>query len=374
MRWALALLMGLHGLIHVIGFAKALSPASVPSLSMSVSRPMRLVWLLTAILWVAAAALVVAAPDQWWTLALPALVLSQLAIVGAWNAARMGSIANLMLVIPIGVASLLHAPWSFGTEYARGVSADTVVAVPALDQIAEADIAALPRPVQRYLRYAGAVGRPRIHNYRLQFRGGIREKASDAYMASTTEQFSRVAPASRWFLMRARRAGIPVEALHVYQGAHATFRVRVAGAVTVVRADGPEMDQSETVTLFNDICLLAPAVLVTAPVTWQTVDDQTVRAQFSNAGHTIEAELTFDENGALTNFISDDRYRSADGTTFARERWTTPVSSYRWFGNRRVAATAEARWTTANGAFTYATFELTNIAYNVSNSSGPFPS
>jgi hypothetical protein len=372
-RLALAVLMGLHGLIHAMGFVKAFSPASIPALSMPVPKPMGLLWLAAAILWLAAAIMVVTAPDRWWTVALPTLVLSQIAIGGAWHDARFGSVANLILVVPIGLASLMHAPWSFGTEYATGTKTAALAPLLQTDALTERDIATLPSSVQRYLRYTGAVGQPRISTYRVHFRGGIREQSTDAFMASTTDQFSRVEPASRWFLMRARRSGVPFEALHVYQGSHATFRVRIAGAINVVTARGPEMDQSETVTLFNDICLLAPAALVTAPVTWQTIDEHTVRAHFVNAGHAITATVTFNDEGALTTFSSDDRYRSADGKSFARERWSTPVTSYRWFGARRVVSTADARWSSPTGEFTYAQFEVTNIAYNVAATSMATP-
>jgi hypothetical protein len=368
---AFAVLMGVHGLIHALGFAKSLNPGFVPSLTLPISRPMGLLWLAAATLWGTAAVLTGLGVGRWWMAAAPALILSQVAIATAWQDARFGTLVNAVLLVPLVVVGLMHAPWSFQAEYARGTG-ELLHATPAVPPpITELDIAALPVPVQRYLRYAGAVGQPAVRNYQVRFTGGIRERASDRFMPSITQQFSQVEPAERWFLMRASRAGIPFEALHVYRGSEATFRVRVAGAFTVVSASGPEMDQSETVTLFNDLCLLAPAALVTAPVTWHVVTDRQVHARFTNAGHTIDAELTFDGDGALVNFASEDRYRSADGKVFRRERWTTPVTSYRWFGRRRVAATADARWTGAQGEFTYARFEVADITYNVSPVTSP---
>ena len=35
------------------------------------------------------------------------------------------------------------------------------------------------------------------------------------------------------------------------------------------------MDLAETVTLFNDMCLFAPAALVGAPVRWTEIDART---------------------------------------------------------------------------------------------------
>src|SRR5665647_263409 len=59
-------------------------------------------------------------------------------------------------------------------------------------------------------------------------------------------------------------------------GSSATLRVWVASAVTVVDAKGPEMDEAETVTLFNDLCVFAPGVLIDPRIQWQVIDPHTV--------------------------------------------------------------------------------------------------
>ena len=40
------------------------------------------------------------------------------------------------------------------------------------------------------------------------------------------------------------------------------MRVKLLGAIDMVDARGEVMDRSETVTLFNDMCILAPATLL----------------------------------------------------------------------------------------------------------------
>ena len=126
-----------------------------------------------------------------------------------------------------------------------------------------------------------------------------------------------------------------------------------------------ESNQSETVTLFNDMCLLAPGTLLGPGISWEEVHDRSVRARFTNAGQTITAVLHFDENGLLASFESDDRSRaSADGRSFTRLRFITPVHDYRDFGVVRLAAFGEAQWMLPEGAFTYGEFHLEHVAYN----------
>jgi len=123
---------------------------------------------------------------------------------------------------------------------------------------------------------------------------------------------------------------------------------------------------SETVTLFNDMCLFAPATLIDKNILWETVDPHSVWARFTHNGITISAMLYFSENGELARFVSDDRYMTADGKTFARYRWSTQVSEYRDFSGRNVPVHGEATWQMPEGAFTCARFTVTDIEYNSS--------
>jgi hypothetical protein len=56
--------------------------------------------------------------------------------------------------------------------------------------------------------------------------------------------------------------GLPVDGLHLYAEPEASMQIKIAHLLQVVDAKGPEMNQSETVTMFNDMCLLAPATLI----------------------------------------------------------------------------------------------------------------
>lgn len=55
---------------------------------------------------------------------------------------------------------------------------------------------------------------------------------------------------------------------------------------------GAEMDQGETVTVFNDLSVLAPAGLLDAPIVWQTIDSRHVRSAFTRGAHTVTADLS----------------------------------------------------------------------------------
>jgi hypothetical protein len=364
MKPLLAILLAFHGAIHLVGFSKAFEIAPLAQLKQPISRPWGVVWLLAGVLFMIGAMLLAVAPAMWWTSVAPAVVLSQLAIVACWRDAKLGTIPNVVVLVPIAIALLDLSASSYRSTYRREVerrlagSADTA-------DITERDLERLPRAVQTYLRRAGVVGRPHVRNFRARFTGQMRSKPEAPWMNIRAEQHEFFDAPGRLFLMQASLYGIPFEALHMYVGASATMQVKVASLVEVVDARGPKMDRSETVTLFNDMCLLAPGSLVDAKATWQERDERTVGATFTNAGNTIRAELSFDEEGDLVGFVSNDRYQSADGVTYRSFPWSTPVHEYRDFGGVRLAARGEAIWKQPDGDLVYARFLLEKIEYNV---------
>jgi hypothetical protein len=259
---------------------------------------------------------------------------------------------------------LTEGPWSFRAQFRRDVAARLTRPLVA-PVITESDLADLPAPVSRYLRAVGIVGNPRVQNYRLRFRGRIRSSPDTAWMPFVADQQSFADEPARLFLMRARMFGLPVFVFHRLVDGHATMQVKIAGAIPMVDAKGDVMDRSEAVTLFNDMCLLAPGTLLDRHIVWEPVDARTVRAQFTNGTQTIAATLHFGDDGLLTNFVSDDRSRSSpDGKVFTQLRFSTPVRDYRDFGDARLAAHGEARWSLPQGEFTYGEFDLMSVSYN----------
>lgn len=362
MKIAFAALLVLHGAIHLMGFAKAFGLAALPGLRHRIARTFGVLWLIAAVLFVGTAALLFAAPDWWWLTALPAIVVSQVVIVDSWRDAKLGTIANAIILVPLTLTLLGLRSTSFRSLYAAEVARREPS--PPARVVTEAEIATLPAPVQTYLRRTGSVGRPRVHGVEARFTGAIRPSHEASWMTFEADQHERFDRPARWFFIRGSRLGVPFEALHVYRGSSATMQVRLASLFDVVDARGPEMDQSETVTLFNDMWLLAPSSLVDADIQWHPIDERTVSAIFTHAGHTVAAQIVFDADGDLADFRSNDRYQTEDGRTYRKLPWSTPVSGYREFDGRRLAAYGEGVWQEPGGPFVYGRFELRDVRWD----------
>ena len=373
MRLVVGAVVVLHGLLHLLGGVKGLGWSTVSSLSQPIGRMTGGIWLVVAVVVVLAGLLLALKAPGWWLACGVAAVASQAVIATSWSDAAVGTAVNVILIGAAVYGWASQGPRSLDREYQRRVTT-ALSASPAPQAISgsvvtEQDLATLPTSVAAYVRRTGAVGRPRVTSLRAHLHGRIRASATSTWMPFTGEQVNTYGPGScRLFSMDARLHGIPVDVLHVFVSDAATMRVRAASLLPMVDAAGPEMDRAETVTFFNDLCVLAPAALVDAEVTWTVLGRHRVHAEFTRGPQTIGADLLFDEHDELVDFVSDDRLAgSSNGRTFTPRRWSTPLTDYRTVGGRRLATHGDARWggPDPQDSFTYLELTIEDIAYNV---------
>lgn len=364
MRVLFAAVLVLHGLIHLMGTAKAFGLADLAALKLPISPSMGVVWTVAALLFLATAAALFVWPRGWWWLAAAAIAVSMVAIVPSWADAKAGALANALVAVVATVAVLLGGPPSLRAAYDRDVR-EALAAARGSDAVAtEADLAPLPAPVQRYLRVAGVVGQPRVRTMRLRMHGRIRSGPTAGWMPLDVHQVTTFEPPARYFYFDATMARLPVPGYHRFAGGEASMLVKVLGAVPVARDSGPALTTTETVTFLNDLCLLAPAALLTPAIRWEAIDERQARATFTLGANTIAATLVFDAEGHLADFVSDDRNKAESDGTSRNLRWSTPVQAYRRFGSVTLMASAEALWHEPAGPYSYLELTLDDVVYN----------
>jgi hypothetical protein len=373
MRTGFALLLGLHGLIHLLGPAKAFGWANVSQLRQPISPLGGVLWLVAAVVLLGAAVAFVAGAGWWWWFAGAGVSLSQILIVRHWHDARFGTLANLAVAVPLVLLAADARAASFRSRFARDGAALLARSAGATAKtVTEADLAPLPPLMQTYLRRVGAVGRPAVRNLRVVFDAQMRSAVDAPWMPSTASQLELFAPGAPapWFHMRASRSGVPFDVLHEYVEGAATFQVRIVGLFPVVDKSGPAITHDETVTLMNDILVLAPAAVLDLPFTFEAdapdapAHPRTLRATFRNAGFVVAATLTFDPAGDLVGFVSADRAHDREG---GAALWSTPISAYAVVDGIRLGTRGDANWIDATGEWTYGRFVVRSIAYNLTS-------
>ena len=370
----------LHGLVHLLGAVAAFAWADVPALAGVAGPADGALWLAAGAAMVFTGVVLLLGWRSWWLAGAAAVLFSQVAVLTDWTEARAGTVANALLLVAV-----LHG-WSaegrrgMRSRYRRGVAGvlpEHPTDAADSPMLTEADLLGLPPQISTYLHRTGSIGNPRVAWVRVAMHGRIRASAGGPWMTFTGEQVNTYAPqVSRRFLLDASMAGLPVDVLHVMESGTATMRAAVCSVVTVAKGDGPKMDRSETVTVFNDLCFLAPAALVDAPVTWEPVDEHRVLGTYSLGTQVVRAELVFDEDGDLVDFISDDRLRAGPANGYVAQRWSTPLAGYRAVHGRRLATVGSARWHAPEpeGVFAYIEMMIDDLVTGPQPSSGSPPS
>lgn len=232
------------------------------------------------------------------------------------------------------------------------------------ETLTEGDLQHLPAIVQKYIHYSGSVGKEKVLNFRAEFTGGIRATSSEDFMPLKSVQYNFTDNPSRLFYIVAKKKGIPARGIHLYRDQTAIMLIKILGLFTVVDAKGHEMNQGETVTLFNDMCFMAPASLIDRNIEWKEIDAITVDAKFTNGNITIGATLFFNEEGELVNFLSNDRFETTDGKTYKNYPWITPVTGYTNVNGYRLPSGAKLIYKHPDEDLCYGEFALKSIEYN----------
>ncbi|MBK7306643.1 MAG: hypothetical protein IPI88_06095 [Chitinophagaceae bacterium] len=362
MKIAFIVLLFLHGFIHVLGFAKAFNFGNITQLTKAISRPLGLIWLLAFLLFIMAAIQFLLNNEMWWLTAVNALAISQYLIFTNWHDAKFGTIANMII---LAIAIIGYSTWHFSNTYKTAVQAFLPQTVFNTDSLlTEKDLQHLPEPVKKYIRYAGAVGKPKVKNFKLEFNGQIRADEKSAWMPFTSVQYNFVDTATRLFFMKATMKHLPVAGFHSFKNGNAFMDIRLLSLFRVQYQAGSDMNISETVTFFNDMCCMAPATLIDGRFTWLDADSNKVKAVFTNNNISIAAWLYFNDRGELINFISEDRYAVTANKQMKRFRWATPLKDYQMMNGHKLPAYADLIYTYPEGDFCYGNFKLTGIEYN----------
>jgi hypothetical protein len=234
--------------------------------------------------------------------------------------------------------------------------------------VTEADLAPLPEPVQRYLRFMGVVGRPRDWSLRLHCAARFRPALDAEWRPAESWQYNSALDVARIYHMKLQFYGIPVIGRDVYLHGAGCLVIRPLDLVTVEHDSGPEFDRSELVTWLNDAVLFAPSMLLSPRTEWTSVETDAFLVAFTDRGNTVTATVRIDADGAPLDFQTDVRsMRDSRTKGIRRARWSTPIPGWQSMSGRRVPTGGRAVWHLPGGEFAYA--ELTirpgDVEFNV---------
>ncbi|GGH37013.1 hypothetical protein GCM10008013_44240 [Paenibacillus segetis] len=270
---------------------------------------------------------------------------------------------GVLIVLVIGIC--FFGERAMRTSYEDKVNHALSTSKVVQDIVTEEDIADLPAPVQKYLHYVGVVGKPKAHNLHMKIEGEMKRGLDKPWMKVVVDQHNFYDEFTRLFYIKGKMFGIPLTGIDSYIEGKGRMLIKLASVIKVADETGEQMNQAELVTLLNDISLLSPSALVDKRITWKTVDEQSVECSIEDKGMKVSAILYFNAEGALINFVTEDRYYTTPNGEFIKTKWSTPVKDYKTVNGVTFPTYGEGVWHLESGEFIYAKFHMKNVEYNV---------
>ena len=204
-------------------------------------------------------------------------------------------------------------------------------------------------------------GKPKLRNMKVIMKGRMRSKYKDCFDFNSI-QINTFDKNERMFFMDAIINKLSVKGYHSFKDNSAQTNIKLLSIFPIVSDSSELLKKAETVTLFNDMCIMAPATLIAGNIQWKEVDENKAIAHFTNDGITISTKLFIDNDGALIKFHSDDRIDINGKKAYG---FSTPISGYKKQNGYMMPTYGEAIWHYPEGEFVHGEFDIQTITYNV---------
>jgi hypothetical protein len=222
----------------------------------------------------------------------------------------------------------------------------------------------LPLPVQRYLTYAGVVGKPVVNSVRIRQTGVMLPAPDKPAMSFTAEQYYSVNPPGFVWKASIRMAGLPLAQVRdKYMEGSGHILGKIAGLFTMIELPPGQEVREGTLLRFLSEMVWFPSAFLSPYITWEPIDDCSAQVTLTDRGCSVTGRLYFDREGRLTSFVAK-RYRAVDGR-YELEEWHTPVEGYGSFEGLRLPIKGPAIWKLKTGDLPYVNVTITDVQYDI---------
>lgn len=214
------------------------------------------------------------------------------------------------------------------------------------------ELVGLPAPVVRYFEFALTPGQPLVRHARLTQQGTFAMRRDAWAPFTAVEDFAVWPPGFVWDARIRMAPGVVARVRDSYLAGEGVMQGKAAALVTVVDHRGtPEMAASSLLRYLAEAAWLPTALLPSAGVRWEAVDDSTARATLADAGTAVRMDVHFAASGEIAR-ISADRHRDVNGTPVLTP-WEGHFWDYQRASGMTVPMSSEVGWILSDGWFPY---------------------
>jgi len=228
------------------------------------------------------------------------------------------------------------------------------------------DIKNLPNILQKYFRYTGLIGKQKIYNVHVVYGSTDFKLSQDKPMLKINyEHYNFLKDLDRVASINTSMMGIPFEGLDNYTNGIGSMKGMLAKSVTLFNVTGFEMNVSSLVTCLSEMIFL-PTVALQDNVVWESIDENTAKANIEDNGQKASAIFKFNDNGEIISVETDDRYMDEGNGKSSKNKWVVEASEYIEENGIKYPSKAKVTWKLSTGDYTYFDGKDIKIEYNVS--------
>ncbi|WP_178988312.1 DUF6544 family protein [Winogradskyella schleiferi] len=361
MRYVFAILLGFHGLIHLMGFISAFFSTSMEKQLLGISKSMGLLWLVAFILFFVSA-IQFLGHKKWFYLAFIAVLFSQILIMLAWKDAKFGTLINVIIV--------LVAISAFGNyQFKIMVQKESEVII--LENrhfvnstITKADLIDLPEIVQLWLINSGTLGHEVSETVQLKQTGTMRTKPNGKWMSFKAQQYFNVTePSFVWATTVDAMPLISMIGRDKLVNGKGAMLIKLAGLFPIVNvSDNDKVNSGSMIRYLSEMCWF-PSAALNDYISWELMDSSSAKATFKYNNETVSGLFTFTENGELLNFEAKRYYGGDEDSTL--ESWLVETQSFKEFNGIKIPNKSTVTWKLKDCDFHWLTVEIIDLEYNV---------
>jgi hypothetical protein len=333
-----------------------LSGKTLFALNDNLARVSGVIWLFSALTWLAAGTLYLLKRDSFWIAAFIAVVISQTLIIFYWHDAKFGTIANAIILVVV-VISIARASFNKSVDLELSsmleVSHNT-------DPAGQRSKASLPPVVAKWLEVTKSTNTI-PSNIRLTQIGAMRSKPSAKWMNFSAVQHYTIDPPG--FIWNSEiNAGpmITIAGRDKFENGKGNMLIKPLHVYTLANTSGPEIDQGTMLRYMGEL-IWFPEAAVMDYFEWMEIDSTSAVLLMTYNGVSAKGTFTFDETGLMKSF-SALRFGDFAGD-FRKEKWEVRITEHNVINGHLVGSKCEVTWKLNEGDFTWLRLEVKDIKY-----------
>jgi hypothetical protein len=365
-RTILSSIMAIHGIIHLMGFAKEwklgpvgrFSGKTMLHVSDNATRAIGTLWFMACVLLLISTLAYYSRKDWFWIIGVAALLVSQTLIIIYWRDAKWATVFNIVL---FGMIVFAAGRVSFDKMVKEDVQNLQSVTSGDRSVITAQEVSLLPDLIQTWLLKSDVVGKPMPGGIHIMQKGSLRMDANSVWHSFDAEQYFTIDPPGFvWKATIHTDKLIDIVGRDKYICGQGNMLIKAGSLITIANSTGKEVDQGTLVRYMAEI-IWFPHAAVSDYLDWEKIDDNHARVTMNYNDVIASGIYAFNEEGLPVAFEAE-RFGKFNNQ-YSKEIWSVKITHYAKFDGIPIANKSEVTWKLKEGNFTWLKVEVTAIEY-----------